>query len=263
MGSVMIGCDIGQRVDPTSIAVTELKILPGGKERYQVRFVERLPLQTKYPQVAARITAVVAKLRARDPWLFLDATGVGLPVVDLVRAALEAEGIDCKMTACFFTHGDRLEWVNFKREARVGKAFLVSRLQALLQQGAIQWPRTPETEYLATELLNYEIRVDENANDRYGAFKVGSHDDVVTAVGLSVLSDAGRVAVAISSTEEEREERKNIEAARKLQEIAQRVLDGEPPLSEEPPAPEPVPRPEDTSTSLRALINLGTLGRWW
>jgi hypothetical protein len=28
--------------------------------------------------------------------------------------------------------------------------------------------------------------VSEDANDRYGAFKVGSHDDLVTALGLAV-----------------------------------------------------------------------------
>lgn len=34
--------------------------------------------------------------------------------------------------------------------------------------------------------MDYEIRVDENANDKYGAFKVGTHDDLVTSLGLAV-----------------------------------------------------------------------------
>ena len=38
---------------------------------------------------------------------------------------------------------------------------------------------------LARELLDYEIRVSEDANDRYGAFKVGNDDDLVTALGLA------------------------------------------------------------------------------
>jgi hypothetical protein len=41
----------------------------------------------------------------------------------------------------------------------------------------------------AQELQDYEIRVDENANDRYGAFRVGTHDDLVTALGLAVQLD--------------------------------------------------------------------------
>ena len=42
---------------------------------------------------------------------------------------------------------------------------------------------------MARELEDYEIRVSEDANDRYGAFRVGSHDDLVTALGLAVQGD--------------------------------------------------------------------------
>lgn len=37
--------------------------------------------------------------------------------------------------------------------------------------------------------MSYELRVDDNANDRYGAFRVGTHDDLVTALGLAVQVD--------------------------------------------------------------------------
>jgi hypothetical protein len=65
----------------------------------------------------------------------------------------------------------------------------VSRLQALLQGGRLHLPKTSEAEALGRELLDYEIRVDTNANDLYGAFKVGSHDDLVTARGLATQAD--------------------------------------------------------------------------
>ena len=71
----------------------------------------------------------------------------------------------------------------------MGKAHLVSRLQVVLQSGSLRLPETPEARHLAEELFDYEIRVDENANDRYGAFRVGAHDDLVTALGLAVLGD--------------------------------------------------------------------------
>ncbi len=41
------------------------------------------------------------------------------------------------------------------------------------------------------ELQDFEIRVSQNVNERYGAFKVGTHDDLVTALGLSVLKAPG------------------------------------------------------------------------
>ena len=48
MGHVTIGVDVGQRVDPTAIAVCERK-----DDRYIVRHLERLPLGTPYPAVNA------------------------------------------------------------------------------------------------------------------------------------------------------------------------------------------------------------------
>jgi len=71
----------------------------------------------------------------------------------------------------------------------LGKTWLVSRLQVLLQTGRILLPKTAEAEALAKELMDYEIRVTEQANDTYGAFKVGTHDDLVTALGLATQVD--------------------------------------------------------------------------
>lgn len=125
----------------------------------------------------------VNRQTAGRPTVFVDATGVGLPVVDVLKAAVTAATI----VPVFFTHGDRRTEEN--GEVRLGKAFLVSRLQALLQTGRLHLPRTAEAQALAKELDEYEIRVSEDANDRYGAFKVGSHDDLVTALGLAVQVD--------------------------------------------------------------------------
>jgi hypothetical protein len=90
------------------------------------------------------------------------------------------------MRAVTFTHGDRYD----RGKGLLGKAYLVSRLQALLQtQGILLPPDHPEARAMADELKVYEIRVDTNANDTYGAFKVGTHDDLATALGLAVLDD--------------------------------------------------------------------------
>lgn len=203
MATVTIGVDVGQRVDPTAIAVCELV-----EDRFIVRYLERLPLGTSYPQVADRIRVLfentarqiapkvsrerllpmdAALEEAREcVWLRVDATGVGTPVIELLRERIPAVHI----TGVFFTHGDRCAVYTRGREGTLGKAYLVSRLQALIQSRRIALPDTEEARVLADELLTYEIRVGENANDRYGAFKVGTHDDLVTALGLAVLLDA-------------------------------------------------------------------------
>jgi len=115
----------------------------------------------------------------------IDATGVGGPVVDILRERLGLHARD--VVACTFTHGEKYGQDDDARTASVGKAFLVSRLQALLQTQRLKLPTTPESEALARELQNFEIRVDDDASDRYGAFKTGTHDDLVTALGLCVI----------------------------------------------------------------------------
>jgi hypothetical protein len=196
VGRVAIGVDIGKKVDPTAAAVVEAQERADPQtgamaDHYLVRHIERLELGTPYPGVAQRLSAIVAQVHVKMqtapedrlmPTIWLDATGVGQPIVDLLAEA------GLPVTACYFTHGDRLTENSQAGTVSLGKALLVSRLQVLLQSRRVHLPRTAEAETLARELLDYEIHVDEHANDRYGAFRVGSHDDMVTSLGLAVLA---------------------------------------------------------------------------
>ena len=60
------------------------------------------------------------------------------------------------------------------------------RVQMLLQMHQLHLLRSTEAETLAQKLMEYEVQVAPDANDRYGAFRVGSFDELVTAVGLAV-----------------------------------------------------------------------------
>jgi hypothetical protein len=164
-------------------------------DAWVIRHLERLPLGTAYPQVATHLALIVTRAWHQGrrevpatplPTVRVDATGVGAPVCDLLRDEL---GPEVPLVAVTFTHGDQYTEDASGRTARLGKAYLVSRLQALLQTQRLRFPRTlAEAPALTQELLDYEIKVDQDANDRYGAFKVGTHDDLVTAVGLAVLA---------------------------------------------------------------------------
>ena len=98
------GLDLGQRHDPTALAVLEAADLmattpdPVTWERAQVRHfglrhLERLPLGTPYTEVAARVRDVLLALRqAGRVTLTVDATGVGAPVVDVLRREFARSG---------------------------------------------------------------------------------------------------------------------------------------------------------------------------
>src|SRR6185437_14316260 len=112
---------------------------------YEARHIERLRLGTGYPQVAERIAQIVTSpvLGGSRILLCVDVTGVGQPVYEMVRDAVSVlsggkgtttPGV--RMRPLTFTHGDRYD----RAAGRLGKAYLVSRLQALLQTGAIKLP---------------------------------------------------------------------------------------------------------------------------
>jgi len=214
----VVGVDVGQVNDPTAIVVAEAEPDPNyaGRFRFDVRFLQRLPLGTRYPAVSQRIVEVVLNLRQRDlvaitdlgvdvsePFparyviVCVDVTGVGRGVYDLI--ADDLRGLGVKAIACTFTHGERITASGTERNAglSVGKGALVSRCQALLQTGRLIFPaRHPEVPALIGELETYQIKVDPNGDAKFGAFRTGAHDDLITALGLAVLLDPVRTQLA-------------------------------------------------------------------
>lgn len=169
---------------------------------YFVRHIERLPLGMSYPDQATYIANLLcsALLIKRRVHVRIDVTGVGRPVYD---SLLKEFGIrkygELRQDGTFRTPREMCEAlffpINFvhgehynQSTGSMGKAFLVSSLQTLLQANLIHAPDTPEVRATLDELRVYEIRVSQEGKDTYGA-KVGKHDDLATALGLSVLTD--------------------------------------------------------------------------
>ncbi|MBN1631066.1 MAG: hypothetical protein JW990_14990, partial [Thermoleophilia bacterium] len=174
---VTIGVDIGQRQDPSAVVVAEQ--LEG--DHHRIHHIERLALQTAYPQVAERLKviygATVARVAAQqekaayraggfrrerymDPppdtrarqsvYVMVDATGCGLPVVDFLR---ERSGIEpWHLTGVMFTAGTGCNVRQGVKEGTVSKSYLISRLKSLMGFGRLEWPRSKAARELADEL---------------------------------------------------------------------------------------------------------------
>jgi hypothetical protein len=193
---ISIGVDLGQRRDYSAVAVVErietagygfdhlhwMTRAEGLPDEWVVRHLERMALGTPYTAVTARVVEVARHPKVRDDCrLVVDATGVGMPVVDMLRAAHPG----CEMTPVVITGGtgeryDRGLWY-------VPKVDLLARLQGLLEQKRLRIARRMrESGTLVRELLDIRGTRRASGRLRVGAEGAGEHDDLALAVALAV-----------------------------------------------------------------------------
>lgn len=207
MTDYLIGIDLGQTNDYTAICVVQRDDTPpitegalnrfmteghAPRERteavYQVRHLERLPLGTPYPEQVERVSQIAATVNALDALrkrdrrarLVVDQTGVGRPVVDMLRKAGHKALIGVSIHGGDQSLQDGREW-------RVPKRELVSVLQVLLQTKRLQVAAAlPEANTLTREMLAFKVEISKSGHDTYGNdWRENPHDDMVLAVALA------------------------------------------------------------------------------
>lgn len=189
-----VGLDLGQTNDYTALCVVEKLGTPverfpiSGQPKYpvfssyQARHLVRLPLDTSYPaQVAAVATLLRTQPLPAQSLLIVDHTGVGRPVVDMVRAA----PMPCEVHAVSIHGGN--ETTRDGSNWHVPKRDLIACVQIALQSETLTIAaQLPEAKTLVQELLAYRVTIDEKtAHDSYDA-RQGQHDDLVLALALAV-----------------------------------------------------------------------------
>jgi hypothetical protein len=126
------------------------------EEHFVVRYLESIPPGTSFPAIAdrcAEVAKAVEKRTRSEPEIYVDATGFGAELVDEVTRRGEYR----RVYTVYFTHGDRR--LEERGEVRLGKAWLVTRVQLLLQTHRLHLPKSQEAERLAQELIEYEVKV--------------------------------------------------------------------------------------------------------
>ena len=191
MNRFFVGLDLGQARDFTALAILECAEVLGAWDpimyacrkhvELRLRYLERMPLGTPYPSVAERVVKITrsAEMAGRCI-LVVDATGVGRPVVDL----LKRERPGCTLMPVNITGG--------AAESRsrgyygVPKRDLVTGMQVLLQCGGLQIASgIPHGATLVAEMAEMRAKVTAAGNTQFGAWREGAHDDLVLAVALA------------------------------------------------------------------------------
>ena len=184
------GVDLGQANDYTALSVVERNqpviqkgdILKNtGEHFYNLRYLERLPLRTPYPDQVQKVKALYEdeRLAKEQKFLIVDNTGVGRPVSDLFKKA-GINPISINITGGHETH-------RVTGGYNVPKRDLATNLQVFFQNGRLKVARgIKEVDTLINELMNFKIKVNpDTGHDRY-EHREGEHDDLVLSVALAV-----------------------------------------------------------------------------
>jgi hypothetical protein len=206
----ILGLDLGQAQDYTALVVLECTTRDTGKTKtlylpvssragqspyqvlpvpvmenlYAVRHLERLALGTSYPAQVARVKVLFDSLvnGEKKPCLVVDQTGVGRPIIDMLRAA------ELPATAVTITGGDTVS--SDGNDYRVPKRDLVSTVKAVSQTDRLRVaPELSEGQTLANELLAFKVAISTRGHDSYGndvgLWRENAHDDMVLATALA------------------------------------------------------------------------------
>ena len=190
------GLDLGQAQDPSALSVLERKMGPdpAGPERpgvahYALRHLKRWPLGTSYVDIVADVKKLFEGPPLAGSTLCADGTGVGRPVVDMLRKA----GINCRLRCIIITfgHGSRPD---VRGGYRVAKVELVGALQVLLQSRRLKVAEAlPEAKTLVKELQNFRVKITPATNEIFESYREGLNDDLVLATSMPAwLAERGR-----------------------------------------------------------------------
>jgi hypothetical protein len=188
----LVGLDLGPTQNFTALTILEWSQVPDPEvkdfrmqgrrvSQYAVRHLERLPPGTPFTEVCSLLREIFTDQSLMNGTLVVDLTGVGQPVLELIkRLRLRARIRPVMLTAGYQAHVDeRGTWLVPKQE-------LVSTMQVLLQARRLQVAQAlPEAETLVQELLNFQMKKPPLANDPLMNWREGPQDDLVLAVAIA------------------------------------------------------------------------------
>jgi hypothetical protein len=177
-----VGLDLGQSKDFTALAILE-RHSEGEASVFHARHLQRYQLGTPYPAIVADVGRILQlePLCKHNLTLAIDGTGVGVAVTDLfLQANLHAD-----LHPITITGGDQV--TRDGQAYRVPKRDLVGVVQVCLQTSRLKIASAlPEAATLTAELQNFQVKITDAAHDTYGAWREGTHDDLVLAVALAL-----------------------------------------------------------------------------
>jgi hypothetical protein len=189
----IVAVDLGRQADFTAISIIQTREhwttgpnIPvewktGEEDKlltyyHHLRYLTRM--KAKYPEVVRVVKTIVTSLEEDQATaLLVDATGVGLPVVDM----MVDDGLN--PVPILITGGSTI--TEKDGGYHIPKRFLVSALQGLFETGRLKISAGIENfEEFMHELTHFKVKITKAGNDTYEAWRESDHDDLVISVAM-------------------------------------------------------------------------------
>jgi hypothetical protein len=170
----VLGVDIGLVHSRTTLVLVQEVALEGNEApEYHVKMLKRFPAGTKAPDILDFLVRLLARRELESCELVVDATGVGLPIIQqMERRGLRPRSIT--ITGATKSNG-----------SSVPKQNLVSGLLLLLQQHRLKIPADLKLlDELLEEFDNFDVKYSSTGRPTYAAAS-GSYDDLLMALSLA------------------------------------------------------------------------------
>lgn len=187
---VTIGLDLGHANDYSAIAVLEHR---EPHEQRVLRHAARFPLGTSFSAIVTRLARAVASPDcAGRATIVADATGLGAPVIEMLRGA----GIGAALVPVVITGGNAA--TRSGSNWNVPKKELITALYLMFETRSVRIPASlPGYRDLADELLNYQITLGDTARPSFGPGREEFHDDLVMALALAAWHSRPRGTIGV------------------------------------------------------------------
>jgi len=152
--------------------------LPSERHVYRIGLLERLPLRTPYPSIAARVSDIVRRLPRGQTTVIVDRTGAHAAYDMLVEKGLSPIGMT-------ISGGDSINWAG--RSVTVPKMRLLTGLLSMCYRGELEIAKSlPDYSELRRQLQNIgTMATDSGTGETWRARR--GHDDLVISVSMAGL----------------------------------------------------------------------------
>jgi hypothetical protein len=175
----ILSADLASVSDWTAACVVQADLTRPRK--YEVPHLDRW--RTPYPETVQRLVTLANTPPLDTAVLVLDQTGVGRPVVDMVRSVLPGRVV----WGVTITAGSGVTKGEHPRDVRVAKKLLVSTGQVVLSTRRIKVARELELlDLTLNELTAYQMKITPGLNESYENGRDAPNDDLVMALCMGL-----------------------------------------------------------------------------